>query len=191
MPRPREFDPDLVLDRAMELFWAKGYEGTSISDLEEHLGMGRQSIYGAFGGKHELYEKAMDRYAAAGSSNRKCLLNPDAGAEEIREYFKGLISAVTQEPRKSCMLINAAIEGDCEHPAVAGRCTDNQQNLARAFRHALDGAVTKGQLDRKTDTNALALALVSQSFGLNVMARNGTSPATLSKVVESAMQVFK
>jgi AcrR family transcriptional regulator len=63
MPRPREFDPDLVLDRAVELFWAKGYEGTSISDLEEHLGMGRQSLYGAFGDKHELYVKAMDRYA--------------------------------------------------------------------------------------------------------------------------------
>ena len=191
MPRPREFDPDLVLDHAVELFWAKGYEGTSISDLEEHLGMGRQSLYGAFGDKHELYVKAMDRYAASQSWTRKDLLKADAGVEEIREYFKGLISAVTQEPRRSCLLINAAIEGDCEHPKVAGRCTDNQQNLTRAFRHALEGAVAKGQLDRKTDTNALALALVSQSFGLNVMARNGATPATLGKVAESAMQVFK
>jgi len=124
MPRPREFDPDLVLDHAVELFWAKGYEGTSISDLEEHLGMGRQSLYGAFGDKHELYLKAMDRYAASQSWTRRDLLKPDAGAEEIREYFKGLIGAVTKEPRRSCMLINAAIEGDCEHPKVAGRCTD-------------------------------------------------------------------
>ena len=191
MPRPREFDPDLVLDRAVELFWAKGYEGTSISDLEEHLGMGRQSLYGAFGDKHELYVKAMDRYAASGSWPRRDLLKPDAGAEEIRQYFAGLISAVTKEPRRSCMFINAAIEGNCENPKVASRCTDNQQNLTRAFRHALEGAVAKGQLDRKTDTNALALALVSQTFGLNVMARNGATPATLATVAESTMQVFR
>ena len=191
MPRPREFDADLVLDRAMELFWEKGFEGTSISDLEEHLGMGRQSLYSAFGDKHELYLKAMDRYAASQSWTRHDLLKPGAGAEEIRQYFTGLVAAVSKEPRRSCMMINAAIEGDCEHPAVASRCTDNQLNLTRAFRHALTGAIAKGQLDRRTDTNALALALVSQSFGLNVMARNGATVATLGKVVDSVLQIFK
>ena len=191
MARPREFDPDLVLDRATELFWRKGYEATSISDLEEHLGVGRQSLYGAFGDKHQLYVKAMDRYGASQSGARLALLRPGAGADEIREYFASLITGLTREPRRSCMLINATLETAAEDPAVAARTCDNQLNLTRAFRYALAGAVAKGQLDRKTDTDALALALVSQSFGLNIMARNGATAATLGKVVESTLQVFK
>jgi TetR/AcrR family transcriptional repressor of nem operon len=191
MPRPREFDPDLVLDRATELFWSKGYEGTSISDLEEYLGVGRQSLYGAFGDKHELYVKAMDRYGASQSGARLALLKPGAAAREIREYFVALVTHLTTEPRKSCMLINAALETGTEDPAVAARISDNQLNLTRAFRNAVAGAVAKGELDRKTDTHALALALVSQSFGLNIMARNGATAATLQKVVETTLQPFK
>jgi TetR/AcrR family transcriptional repressor of nem operon len=191
MPRPREFDPDLVLDQATELFWSKGYEGTSISDLEEHLGVGRQSLYGTFGDKHQLYLKAMDRYGASQSGLRLPLLRPGAAAEEIRGYFASLITHLTTEPRRSCMLVNATIETGPEDAAVTTRTCDNQLNLTRAFRNALAGAVAKGQLDRKADTNALALALVSHSFGLNIMARNGATAATLGKVVESALQGLK
>ncbi len=191
MPRPREFDPDLVLDRATELFWSKGYEATSISDLEEYLGVGRQSLYGTFGDKHELYVKAMDRYSASQSGVRLALLTPGAAAKEIREYFAALVTHLTTEPRRSCMMINAALETGSEDPAVASRIGDNQLNLTRAFRNALAGVVAKGQLDRKADTNALALALVSHSFGLNIMARNGATAATLGQAVESALRGLK
>ena len=62
MPRPKSFDEDAVLDQAVELFWDRGYEGTSLADLEAHLGLGRQSLYNAFGDKHTLFLKALDRY---------------------------------------------------------------------------------------------------------------------------------
>src|SRR5258708_34322099 len=62
MSRTKEFDPDAALQAALELFWRKGYEATSMADLVDHLGIARASIYGTFGGKHDLYLKALDRY---------------------------------------------------------------------------------------------------------------------------------
>ena len=189
MARPREFDPDLILDRATELFWSKGYDGTSISDLEDHLGVGRQSLYGAFGDKHQLYVKAMERYGARQSGPRLALLRPGAGMAEIREYFSKTIAALTTEPRRSCLLVNAALES-ADDPAVAAKCNENQQSLTRAFRHALAGAMANGELPKGADVGAIALALVSQSYGLNVMARHGASAATLGKAVDAMLDAL-
>jgi hypothetical protein len=86
------------------------------------------------------------------------------------------------------MLINAALETGAG--TRRSRADRQPAELTRAFRNAVEGGC-QGELDRKTDTNALALALVSQSFGLNIMARNGATAATLEKVVDIALQPFK
>ena len=92
MARPKEFDIDQVLDRATELFWTKGYEETSMRELEEGLGVGRQSLYSTFGDKRDLFLASLDRYAAIQRARLAPLLEPDTGLEGIRRYFGEMVS---------------------------------------------------------------------------------------------------
>src|SRR5438093_12545846 len=96
MPRPKSFDEDVVLDQAVELFWERGYDGTSLADLEAHLGLGRQSLYNTFGDKQALFLKALERYrrdAAQGPIAH--LAAPGAGFADIRKYFTAMVDALT------------------------------------------------------------------------------------------------
>lgn len=192
MARPKEFDVDQVLDRATELFWTKGYEETSMRDLEEGLGVGRQSLYSTFGDKRDLFLAALDRYAALQQGRIAPLLAPDAGLAAIRTYFATVFSpAACTEPRRSCMMLNSVVEFGQADPEVARRYVANQEQLAGAFRHALSGAVRKGELPATIDQNALALFLVSQMYGLVVMSKGGAPPATLERVVATALSALR
>lgn len=188
MGRPREFDEDRILAAATDLFWEKGFEGTSISDLEERLGVGRQSLYATFGDKRQLLVRALDHYASRQPAQRAPLLRPDAGLDEIREFFDGLVAFLTAEPRRSCLLVNSALDAEPGDTAVASRCGANERNLARAFEHALRGARAQGALRDDLDIRAAALVLVSHTFGLNVMARNGGQAAMLRRVAQLAVR---
>jgi TetR/AcrR family transcriptional repressor of nem operon len=191
MARPREFDVDQVLDRATELFWTKGYEETSMRDLEEGLGVGRQSLYSTFGDKRELFLAALDRYAALQRVRIEPLLAPDAGLPAIRAYFASVFSPSScTEPRRSCMMLNSVVEFGQADPDVARRYVANQEHLVGAFRHALAGAVRKGELPSSIDQNALALFLVSQMYGLVVLSKGGAPPATLERVVATALSAL-
>src|SRR5713101_4688267 len=89
MPRPTSFDEDAVLDQAVQLFWERGYEGTSLADLETHIGLGRQSLYNAFGDKQTLFLKALERYQRAVMEKVLAHLNASgAGLDAIRAFFK-------------------------------------------------------------------------------------------------------
>lgn len=191
MARPKEFDIDQVLDRATELFWTKGYEETSMRDLEEGLGVGRQSLYSTFGDKRDLFLAALDRYAALQRERIAPLLAPDAGLGAIRGYFATVFSpAACTAPRRSCMMLNSVVEFGQADPEVARRYMANQEHLAGAFRHALGGAVRKGELPASIDQNALALFLVSQMYGLVVLSKGGAAPATLERVVATALSAL-
>ena len=188
MARPREFDAGQVLDRATELFWSKGYEETSMRDLEEGLGVGRQSLYSTFGDKRDLFLAALDRYAAQQAEGVAPLLQPGAGLEEIRTYFNDLVKRTAcAGPRRSCMMLNSVVQFGQSDPEVARRYEANQEQLAAAFRYALSGAARKGELSASADVAALALFLVSQLYGLAVLSKSGASPATLARVVDTAL----
>ena len=191
MARPKEFDIDVVLDRATELFWTKGYEVTSMRDLEEGLGVGRQSLYSTFGDKRDLFLAALDRYAALQQERIEPLLARDAGLAAIRAYFATAFSpAACSEPRRSCMMLNSVVEFGQADAEVARRYVANQEHIVGAFRHALSGAVRKGELSANIDQNALALFLLSQMYGLVVLSKGGAPPATLERVVATALSAL-
>src|SRR5919199_5772684 len=106
MARPKSFDQDAVLDQAAQLFRERGYEGTSMADLETYLGLGRQSLYNTFGDKHKLFLKALDRYRKEVSDAALVELTaPDAGLEAIRAFFHAAVEAHTARgPRLGCLL---------------------------------------------------------------------------------------
>ena len=186
MPRPRSFEEDAVLDQAVQLFWERGYEGTSLADLEAHLGLGRQSLYNAFGDKQTLFLKALERYQRGVVEKRfGHLTAPGAGLDAIRAFFKANVEALTAPgPRRACLIANTILERGSQDADVLLRCNHARAELERGFRRALAQAKTRGELAEGLDVEATATVLVIQSYGLNVLAKTGATAAELHAAVE-------
>lgn len=185
MARPKEFDPDQALDRAVELFWSKGYEATSIQDLVEALGINRSSLYGTFGDKHALYLAAIDRYC-------RDVVDPSAGQldeaaaplEAIRNLFLAIPNLAARRGKRGCLLCNAAVERAPLDPDVKAEVSGGFGRLGTAFRRALDRARAAGGLENGADSAALADYLLSGYVGMIVLAKAGRKPAQLRRTAE-------
>ena len=186
MPRPKSFDEDAVLDQAAQLFWERGYEGTSLADLESYLGLGRQSLYDTFGDKHSLFLKALERYRRNVAEGVLAQLDaPGAGLDAVRAYFKATIEMLTgQGPRRACLIANTIVERGSEDPDALLRCNHARGALERSLRRALAQAKARGEVPQTLDVEAAATLLVVQSYGLNVLAKTGVPAAELHAAVE-------
>ncbi len=190
MPRAKEFDRDEVLDRAIELFWSRGYEATSIGDLTEHLGIGRQSLYDTFGDKHQLYVQALDRYHQNGRSIVvEALLKPGQLKRQMREVLRSTIDS-TVETGRTCMLINAAAERCPTDTAVRERFCASAIELEEAFLRRFRRAREEGELDGDRDLRALARYFVTTIYGLQLAARGGTERRAIVESAEVALSVL-
>lgn len=186
MPRPKTFDEDAVLDQAVELFWQRGYEGTSLADLEAHLGLGRQSLYNTFGDKQTLFLKALDRYRNGIGEQGLARLNvPGAGLDAIRGFFRWSVDSLTEPGgRRGCLVANTILERGSHDPDTLVRCNSSRAELERAFRRALAHAKAQGHVAANLDVEATATLLVLQNYGLTVMSKTGANAAELHAAVE-------
>lgn len=186
MPRPKSFDEDAVLDQAVQLFWERGYEGTSLADLETHLGLGRQSLYNAFGDKQALFLKALERYKRAVMGGALAHLSPSgAGLDAIRAFFRATVERLTVPgPRRACLITSTILERASHDADALLRCNHARADLERAFRRALAQAKTRGEVAKDLDVEATATLLVIQSYGLNVLAKTGATAEELNAAVE-------
>jgi TetR/AcrR family transcriptional repressor of nem operon len=186
MPRPKSFDEDAVLDQAVSLFWERGYEGTSLNDLETHLGLGRQSLYNTFGDKQTLFLKALERYRRTlGEETLAQLSAPGASLGAVCAFFKASVESLTAPgPRRACLLANTILERGSEDAEALLRCNQARGALERAFRRALAQAKATGELPDTLDVEATATLLVVQNYGLSVLAKTGASAGELHAAVE-------
>jgi TetR/AcrR family transcriptional repressor of nem operon len=193
MARTKSFDEDAVLDQAVQLFWERGYEGTSLADLETHLGLGRQSLYNAFGDKHALFLKALDRYRRdMGGAALAHLDVPDAGLDAIRGFFRWSIESLTSpDARHGCLVTNTISDRGAQDPDAMLRCNHARDALERAFRRALVQAKARRELPRGLDVEATATLLVVQNYGLTVLAKAGATAAQLNAAVEALFAGLK
>src|SRR5215831_12121173 len=143
MARPRQFDPEHVLERSMHEFWRRGYHDTSVDDLVAATGVRPGSLYNAFrGGKRELFFGSLDRYAALVVPEKLgALERPGASVAEVRAYFDGLVEdLMTPEGRVGCLMVNSAIELAAQDSEVStivrGHMARLERNAARALRNA-------------------------------------------------------
>jgi TetR/AcrR family transcriptional repressor of nem operon len=189
MPRPKSFDEHVVLTQAVELFRARGYEATSLADLESHLGLGRQSLYNTFGDKQTLFLKALDHYRRTqGESMVDPLGRPDAGLEAIREFFRTAIRNLTGEtPRRGCLVANTITERGSDDAASLLRCNQSREQLERGFRRALAQARARGELAPQVDVDATATLLVIQNYGLSALAKTGATVEELEAAMEALL----
>lgn len=170
MARTKEFDPDAVLRAAMDLFWRNGYEATSMQDLVDHLGIGRGSIYATFGGKHDLYLLALDRYAEeSGDRTLELLSQPGPALPAVRAIIEGCLTEALTD-HKGCFVTNTAVE--CPDDRLSARRVESAwDGLETTIAGTLVRARAQGELPADKDPRALARFLVTLMQGLKVMAK--------------------
>lgn len=184
--RPREFERDVVLDRAMQVFWSKGYEATSIQHLVARMGIQRGSLYDTFGDKRALFFAAMDRYDRVVTAKLLAILeDPRSGRDAIRRFFR-LKVELAMEPRgpRGCLVTNSAAELTSRDRGTATRIGAALSRIEAAFRAAVVRAQKAGEIDRARNPRALARFLTSSAQGLSVMAKTAPDRSVLEDIVK-------
>jgi TetR/AcrR family transcriptional repressor of nem operon len=193
MARTKEFDPDAALQAALELFWRRGYEATSMAELVEHLGIGRASLYATFGSKHELYLKALERYERSGLARIvRELSQPGAALPAVRAVVRRYATEAADERLRlnGCLITNTAAELAPHDPAAARRVERNWDHLETLLHSALARAQSQGELPAGRDPLALARTLLVLMQGLRVVGKASADPARVRDAAEQALTLL-
>ncbi|MEU5565860.1 TetR/AcrR family transcriptional regulator [Micromonospora musae] len=191
MGRAREFDTDAALDAAMRTFWERGYEGTSLTDLTEATGVGRQSLYLAFGDKQKLYLAALDRYR---EHFYLPLVEAVSGSVDVRVALRAAIlplfdGSCADDPR-GCLLVAAAAERAGEDAAVRSRVTAAFAGLETALLEAAQRGRAAGLVADTVDLTGWAALTVATIQGLRVMEAGGADRSTLIRALDTVLAML-
>ncbi|MGW9031616.1 TetR/AcrR family transcriptional regulator [Streptomyces sp. NPDC055722] len=187
--RPRGFDADAALDRAVEVFWRQGYEGASLTDLTEAMGINRTSMYAAFGNKEELFHRAVARYAEADMAYAREALAEPTAHEVIESFLRANADALTRADRPSgCLSVQGGLAEGGDSGRIARFLADSRLAGERALARRLARAVEEGDLPAGTDPHALARYVMVVSEGNAVHAAAGAARAALHATVDIALQ---
>ena len=191
MGRPREFDTDAALEKAMRLFWAKGYEGTSLADLTETLGISRPSLYAAFADKQSLFRAALARYAAGPGGYVAVALAKPTAREVAEQLLKGAadLQASSRNPC-GCLTVNGALACGDEAEPVRQALNAHRSAGVALLRRRFQQAKAQRDLPEDSDPAALARFLAAVVYGMAVLASGGASRKELGKVIRTAMKVL-
>jgi len=190
MARPRSFDCDVILDRAVETFREKGFDGTSIEDLEKATGLRRASLYGAFGDKRALYLAALKRYQ--GTKGVRLLEELNA-AKTGRAAIERLFTIAVEEAVKDssgCLLANAASERSAHDDRVARCVEDNRRRVEGALLAAVLRGRADGSVKERGEARASARFLFAATLGLRALARTGCGRGELKAVAGEALRTL-
>ena len=181
MPRPKKFDETEVLDKAVVLFWQKGFNGTSMQDLVSGLGINRASLYDTFGGKHQLFMSALDRYRKTTEVLLSELLESDKPTLQIiDELLEMAISQVCKDTQqRGCFLVNTTTELASEDQEIAKLMEENVRQKEKLFHSLIIKGQEQGEISTKHDSLALARYLFSSYNGLKVVAQTRPNPEVL------------
>jgi TetR/AcrR family transcriptional regulator, transcriptional repressor for nem operon len=184
MGRPREFDFGDTLERAMQTFWAKGYEATSLDDLCAATGLGRSSLYAAFGDKQNLYLSALAHYESAAVGRITAALSASKSPlEGIAAFIDRIIGDIVAGPgRRGCFIGNCAAELARQDRAMASHVRQSMDRIQNTFRMALVQAKDAGQLPKHADVDALAAFLMSGIQGLRLVGKANPDRAVLKNI---------
>ena len=190
--RPRAFDRDDALDRAMLLFWNRGYEATSVSELTDAMGITPPSLYAAFGDKKRLFFEAVDRYQAGpGSFAQRALTDEPTAERAIQRLFADTIDSFCDPKHpKGCMVVLAATNCKAESGDIIGELANRRRAAERAIRERIAAGRAAGELSAGVDVDALAGLVVTILYGLSIKARDGASRAALCKIAEQTMLIW-
>jgi len=189
--RPREFDPDWALDAALRVFWSRGYEGASLAELTQAMGINKPSLYAAFGDKAELFRKVVDRYVQRQAAVWESLLAEKSARTAVEKMLQVAADSLTGpiNPR-GCLLVRAALsctkESDCIKKELAAKRADGDLLL----RTRLQRAQTDGEIPSHVDVSALSRFYNAVLRGMSVEASAGASRPDLQNIIDLAMKAW-
>ena len=188
--RPRSFDRDAALQRAVEVFWAKGYEATSISDLTAAMDINPPSLYAAFGDKERLFLEAVERYEASqGDSCPYCNEPTARGAlEKLLTYMAEELTSNTH-PR-GCMLMMASATANSASKEMQAALARRRAEARAGMKERIERGIKEGDVPPGTDAGALSDFYVTVLNGMSLLARDGATRKSLLATVERAMSLF-
>ena len=192
MARPLEFNPEEAIGQAMEVFWAKGYDATSLSDLLAATSLSKSSFYQSFGSKHKLYERCLQHYRQSIGNK---LLNDLHKAPSARTFIEQLFDSIAEEVsqqkgRWGCMIMNSASAKAPFDLKVGKIVNDGARQFEKIFSRAVKRAQEEGGIPKDKKAEALASYLVSSRSGLLAMARAGASKSELKKISNMILTVL-
>jgi AcrR family transcriptional regulator len=191
MGRPRRFCEETALDAAMRVFWEKSYEGTSITDLTEAMGINRPSLYAAFGDKQQLFFKAMGRYVEGPAAYLGAALAEPTARGVIEALLRGSLKMLS-DPRnpRGCMSIQSALACGTDSESVKNALLEWRKQGEAAVRKRMKRAQAEGDLPKDVNTDDLTRYVAMLLNGLGVQAANGASKAEMTRVVEMALRTL-
>ena len=192
MAGKKAFHPDHALKKAMDVFWERGYEGTSVEDLVQETSLGRGSLYDTFGDKHALYLAALDRYCAWLAEHMASFRNQSGSLQEsLESIFQTYIDLLLSDPAlRGCFLTNAQIELAPSDPEVFKRVQSGYDAIEEVFYHLLIKAQAAGELSWTCDPHQFAHFLLGTLISIRVLARARADRSVLQDVMKTALFVF-
>ncbi|NOK16469.1 TetR/AcrR family transcriptional regulator [Corallococcus carmarthensis] len=192
MARPRKFQPEAVVEKAMEVFWEKGYAAATPQELGERMGLGRGSLYNTFESKHGLFEHALRHYLDHEAVKLLALLQrPGPVKQRLRALMLAIIEIDLADPeRRGCMAINTAIElagRDASATKLAARMFDQTE---AAFLAVIQEGQRTGELAASQDAEALAALLLNTLTGLRVLGKTAEDATRLERIVDTVLKAL-
>jgi len=193
MARPLAFDRDAALEKAMQMFWTKGYSATSVADLTAVTGLSKSSLYGTFGGKHAVFLQSIEYYIANVTAQVRSVVDLPAPAHQVIRSVLGRAVDRILEPdgRRGCFLNNSAVEVGPDDPAAAERCRAGLALMEDTFHRLVVRAQGEGGISPDRDSRALARFLTGTVNGIMVIGKANPDRRTLDDIVEAAMTALR
>lgn len=190
--RPRGFDQEAALERAMLLFWERGYEATSLDELSAAMGISPSSLYATFGGKEQLFRAAVDRYLARGGGNMGCVFAAEPTARGgVQRLLETAANELTRPDHPSgCMIALAATQCSPGARPVQDLMRGHREAWHASLQARIQRGIEDGELASDADAGALATFYATVLLGMAVQARDGASRERLRAAVEAAMRAW-
>jgi len=191
MARSKEFEESAVLDKAMRLFWQQGYEKTSMTDLVEHMGIHRRSLYDTFGDKHQLFLKAMDRFDNKISASLEGGVKRSKTAVEALQFIFELMIEGEEDSPPGCLMVNSAVELAARDADVDTKSTEAFATAEQLLKDIIAWGQRDGQFTTDYEAGELAEYLHNAWVGLRVMARTSVSREKLHRIAQVSIKFLE
>ncbi|MGA8610943.1 MAG: TetR/AcrR family transcriptional regulator [Xanthobacteraceae bacterium] len=192
MARPREFDEATALEAAIECFWQRGYEATSVRDLADRMGISAPSLYNAYGDKHALFVQALERYLDHSTRARiKRLEDTLPPKQAVRRFIAEIIErSVNDRERRGCFLINSALEVAPHDRELGALIAERLAEIEAFFYRSIKAAQAEGAVPRDRGAKDIARLLLGVLLGIRVLARSKPERALLEGVARPALALL-
>ncbi len=186
MARTKDFDEKEVLTKAIQLFWHKGYNGTSMQDLVEALGISRSSLYDTYTDKHTLFVKALESYQHTGATRIQQLIDQTDSAKETVKKLLELATSdlISDKQQKGCFMVNAEVEVAPHDQEVNNVVCKNDQQMEDAFYQVIRKGQNSGEIKNMRDARALARFIFNAVKGMRVTAKSTPDQSVFEDIIQ-------